>query len=554
MAYSKVDEVLEQFDAHKQYRANWEPQWRELATFVQPSRSDVLYMRTPGHNQTERLFDSTAIQSNVLLAASMQGSLTSDAVLWFGLAIRDVELGKDHALRKLLDQCSTEMYADVQQSNFASESAELYRDLGWAGLGGLFADELPNGSINHISLHPGEYCIDEDAEGYVDSCWRSFQLTARAAVARWASKSSEALVKKAQKTPGARLEFVHYVGPNGYNGRDKKSPWIECYIDVENKALLQEGGYPEFPFMFPRWSKTGSGIYGSGPGHTALADIKTLNKAVEMKLRAWALMVNPPMIVRDEGVVGTVKLAPFGLTHVRDMEAIKPLWEVGGRLDVANLEEDKLRAAIRRAYYADQLQMQEGPQMTAYEVQVRFELMQRVLGPTLGRLKVEWLNPYVSRQFWSKLRRSKKDSPFRQVAEIVKKLGKALDVEYESPLARAQRLQESVAVQRFFQIAIPLNEINPEVMDKVNFDEVMDLHAFATGVPARIMNDEQKVTEIRAGRQKAQEEQAKANQQQQTMDTLAKGAGAAKALADASSANIVPPMAGNLGVPPVPGQ
>ena len=37
--------------------------------------------------------------------------------------------------------------------------------------------------------------------------------------------------------------------------------------------------------------------------------------------------------------------------------------------------------------------------MTATEVQVRYELMQRLLGPTLGRFQSEFLNPLIERVF-----------------------------------------------------------------------------------------------------------------------------------------------------------
>jgi hypothetical protein len=234
------------------------------------------------------------------------------------------------------------------------------------------------------------------------------------------------------------------------------------------------------------------------------------------------------------------------------MEAIKPLWEIGGRLDVANLEEDKIRQQIRRVFYSDQLQLQDGPQMTAYEVQVRYELMQRVLGPTLGRLEVEWLNAYIERVFWIMLRRSPKDSPFHKVAGLLKQMGKKLDVEYSGPLARAQKLQESVATQRYFQIIVPLKEIFPDITDAINPDAVADLHAFATGVPKSILTTPEQRAKIRAERQQAVEAEANLTAAERQMGVAASGATAAKALADAGSASIVPPIAGDLAVGATP--
>ena len=91
-------------------------------------------------------------------------------------------------------------------------------------------------------------------------------------------------------------------------------------------------------------------------------------------------------------------MTPAGITVVRSDGAIKPL-QIGSNWQITDMKENQLRQAIRQAYYSDQLQLQEGPQMTATEVQVRYELMQRLLGPTLGRFQSEFLNPLIERTF-----------------------------------------------------------------------------------------------------------------------------------------------------------
>jgi hypothetical protein len=554
-----VEEKIEEYEKELARRRLVEPGWQDNSTFILPKRSDILFNRQPGQNRFEKVMDSTAILSNVVLAASMQGSLVSSAVRWFSLAIRDIELAPNHKLRLLLDQCADMMYSAIQQSNHASETSEMCLDLGALGQGGLFVEENDPEpgriftGLRHTALHPGEFCIGESPDGYVDTVYRMFKLPIRVAYRKWGNALSPKTLERREKHGTEEIEFLHVVTPNDYQSkRAAKWPVYSCYIEYGEKHRVEEGGYEEFPFMFPRWSKSTGEIYGTGPGHVAIHDTKTLNKAVELKLRGWALMVNPPIQVRDQGVIGTVKLNPFGQTHVRDMESIKPLWEVGGRMDIADMEEDKLRQQIRRVFYSDQLQLQEGPQMTAYEVQVRYELMQRVLGPTLGRLEVEWLNPYIERVFWIMLRRSQKDSPFRQVAAMLKKMGKPLDIEYEGPLARAQRLQESIALQRFFQIALPIGEAFPDSLDKIDPDEILDIHGFATGIPARALRSPEALQKIRDAKAKARADQANQQAALTSMETAGKGASAAKALAEASASGVVPPIAGNMAVQAVP--
>ena len=312
-----------------------------------------------------------------------------------------------------------------------------------------------------------------------------------------------------------------------------KLPYASMTVDVTGRCLVRTSGYHEKPFMVPRWNKRSGELYGYGPGSVALGDIKTLNKAVELKLKAWAKAVDPPMKARHEAMVSPdVQLQNGGVTYVRDMDAIAALTELSGRLDLADMEEEKVRQAIRRMFYSDQLQLQEGPQMTAYEVQVRYELMQRILGPTLGRLIVEFLNPYIERVFWIRLRASAKDSPYRRVEDWCRQMGVVLDIEYEGPLAKAQRLQESIAMQRYLQILLPVSQVHPDVLDIVDWDAVARLQAISIGVPAGIIKAPEAVAEIRAARVAAQEEQAKLNQAEQLAGAAGGIAPLVKALGD----------------------
>ena len=177
------------------------------------------------------------------------------------------------------------------------------------------------------------------------------------------------------------------------------------------------------------------------------------------------------------------------------------------------MKETQLRTAIRQAYYSDQLQLQEGPQMTATEVQVRYELMQRLLGPTLGRFQTEFLNPLIERAFGIMLRAN-------AFLPTPNELGdENLDIEYVGPLARSQRMEESVAVERLYQLAMNIAQADPSVMDIINNDEAMRLRANLLGVPKSVLRGRDEVEEIRTQRaeqQQMMQQQQMAQQQAQT--------------------------------------
>lgn len=541
-------------------RRSWLNVWQELADYIQPRKGNIAFRRSSAQQQTDKMFDSTAPHANELLAASMQGSLTSAAFRWFSLRLKNVDLKKSHPIAKDLEWCSFDMFDAYNDSNFASETHELYLDAPCFGTGGISVEEcasslyIPAGGLRFTSLPPGSFAIDENDEGYVDTVFRKFQLSARAAATRFGEDVVGKQVKAALgSNSNERFDFLHAVYPRtdrALNLRNRalpatKLPFGSLTVDVTGRCVVKESGYHEQSQMIPRWTKTSGETYGRGPGIIGLPDIKTLNKAVELKLKAWAKVVDPPLMIRDEGVIGDVILRSAGLTYVRDMESIKPLTELGGNLQIADMEEEKLRAAIRRMFYSDQLQLAEGgPQMTAYETQVRFELMQRVLGPTLGRMNVEWLNPCTNRVFWIRLRASAPDSPYRRIQAWCKKNNVAMDIEYEGPLAKAQRLAESTAMQRFFQIILPLTEAHPEIMDNVDLDFVAREHAESVGVPAGMMREESDRDAIRKARN---DQQAKAQAQEAGVNAGKTASGVAplvKALSDQKEGTI--PVGSNL--------
>jgi hypothetical protein len=205
-------------------------------------------------------------------------------------------------------------------------------------------------------------------------------------------------------------------------------------------------------------------------------------------------------------------MTPAGVTVVRSDTAIKPL-QIGSNWQITDLKENQLRTAIRQAFYSDQLQLQEGPQMTATEVQVRYELMQRLLGPTLGRFQTEFLNPLIERIFGIMIRGGVLNDPPKAISES------NMDIEYVGPLARSQRMEEAIAVERLYQLAMQVAQIDPSIMDIIDHEQAIRMRARLLGVPKTILRSEDEVTEIREAKAQQQQQMMEAQQQQQQAQT-----------------------------------
>ena len=511
----------------KDIRRVYEPLWEEIAEYIFPRRTGIGYKLSPGMKQTSKQYDSTAELGLNDLASSMHGTLTPTSMVWSSFKLRDNRLNQLKEIMDWLEICANTMTTARNQSNFRSEIHEVYLDLSGFGQGCIFIEERPlyypgfNG-LQYKSLTNSEYCTSENAEGKVDTVYREFELTAAAAVKKFGKDNlGKKITDTVDKKPFEKFKFLHCVYPKEmeFKPLDGK-PFVSYYIGLDEKNLIASGGYWEFPFIVPRWSKASGEDYGRGRGHIALPDVKTLNKAKEFGLKAWAKDLDPPTFERDGGVIGSLKMYPGGRNVARDKESI---WTLDHKIryDVSQIKEESLRQSIRQVFFSDQLNLPEKSEMREMEVAVRYELMQRILGPALGRFEGEGLNPLIEREFGIMMRATSGKYPvLPPPPPIMARMGiNEIDIEYEGPLAKSQRHHEMTRMQKVIAFASQIGQIYPDVYDNFDRDEVIRIASEVEGMPSRAMNSIEEIQVIREQRAKAQAEE----KQKQDMERLAAG-------------------------------
>ena len=122
---------------------------------------------------------------------------------------------------------------------------------------------------------------------------------------------------------------------------------------------------------------------------------------------------------------------------------------------------------------------------------------------------------------------------FKQPPEVVLQAGSNLDVEYVSPLARAQRLEEVYAIERWFAQLAGMAQADPAILDVVDYDAIGRLIAKRVGVPAEAMRSEEDVMEIQEQRQAEQQAMQQAAAQQAAIEQTQGAAQAAGAINEA---------------------
>jgi len=526
--------LLKRFDRLSSQRQNWETHWQEVADYMMPRKADVTKLRSRGDKRTELIFDSSPLQAVELLAASLHGMLTNPSTPWFSLRFKNEELDGEDEAKEWLESAEETMYTAFNRSNFQQEIFELYHDLITFGTAAMFIEEDDEDLLKFSTRHINEIYIAENEKGRIDTVYRKFRISARAAIQRFGNTVSTKVTTIANKDPYEEIEIVHAVYPRSdFNPTKQDSsnmPFESVYIEYASGDELSVSGFREFPFVVPRYLKASHEIYGRSPAMTALPDVKMLNEMSKTTIKAAQKQVDPPLLVPDDGFILPVRTVPGGLNFYRagTRDRIEPL-NIGANSPLGLNMEEQRRNAIRNAFYVNQLMMQQGPQMTATEVIQRNEEKMRLLGPVLGRLQSELLKPLIDRAFNILLRKNQ----FRPAPDFLS--GQDIEIEYVSPLAKAQKSTELQSIMRAIEIMGSLANVAP-VFDHVNMDNLVRHLADIVGVPQKILKPRSQLNAERQQKQQQQEQMAQMQQLQQVADAGGKIAPLAKALPEEARA------------------
>ncbi len=503
-------------------RSTWESHWQEIADLMLPRKAEITKERARGDKRSTQIFDATGIHSLELLAASLHGMLTSSANRWFSLRYKEGILNEDDEAREWLEDSIDKMYLAFARSNFQQEIFENYHDLIAFGTSCLMVEEDEDDVIRFSARHIKEIYIEENKKGLIDNVYRKFKLTVDQAMQKFGSENlSKELNNIYKSNPYDEVEICHIVRPRSvYDGskQDKKNMKFQSiYFEHDTDHVISVGGFNENPYVVSRYLKSSTEIYGRSPSMNALPDVKVLNKMVEHGLKASAKMIDPPLLVPDDSMLAPVRMTPGSLNYYRSgsRDRIEPL-NIGQNTSVTLNAENARREAIARMFHVDQLQIQSNRTMTATEVLQRNEEKMRILGPVMGRIQSELLEPMINRVFSIMLR----NRLFREAPPIL--ANQEIDIEYVSPMALAQKGQELQNVMRGLELFGSLSQTMP-VMDYIDENGLVKQLVQTLGLPARMIKSDKEVEGIRMERQEAQQQQMQM-QQQMAESQMAKNA------------------------------
>ena len=521
MMQPAVDRAIARHEQMKAARGTWESHWSEIAELMIPRKGSFNTTWVPGTERRWNIYDSTGPWALEQFAAGLHGVLTPPDRPWFGLTLKGKADGDtDQPIKEWLGDVATAITSVINdpESGWTAAVFDAWLEVGAFGTAIIHAEEGPdeNGPAVIFTSQPLHTCfIGEDRHGRVDTIYRAWAMPARQVADTWPKTASAEVRKKAEDDPTAKIKILHAVEPD-----PDGLGWISLYIERDAKQVLDNGNYPELPYLVARWVRGSGEVYARSPGMVALPDVRMINAMKRTVLRGAQKIVDPPLMVPDDDYITPIRTVPGALIIRRaGAEAIQPL-QTGGNPGLGMDLMGRTREDILNAFNVELFRLSDGPAKTATEVLYRREERLRLLGPVVGRLQRELLGPLIDRVYNVLLRRGELPA-LPEEAKDAEEAG--LDVKYSSPLAMAQKVSRTAGAEQVLGLIGNLAQMDPGVVDNLDVDQTLRIMADAQSAPPAMLRSLEEVAQMRQQRAEAQQQQ----QQQAQMAQMAQMAQAA---------------------------
>lgn len=504
-----VKEYAKRMSALEREYESWKEHYKEISEYLLPRKGRFLDLDTTPNDGSKRhrsIIDNSGGRALRILAAGMQSGLTSPARPWFKLGLADKDKEQYEPVKWWLEEVRNYMLYIFHQSNFYTATHNTYYELGAFGTGAMGIDSDYDTMIRCYPFTVGEYYLSCDLSHRVDSIYRNYWATVRNLVETYGEENcSESTNNQYKNGNGDNwIRVCHIIEPNPDADprklEAKYKPFKSVIFEHANHRdkFLRQSGYDYFPVMAPRWSVTGTDVYGISPGMESLGDVRMLQQLQRKVLRALDKLIDPPMNAPASMESKALSIIPGGINYIDSAsQTFTPAYQVNLDVRSAEYKIERVQQAIQEGFFADLfLLIANAPkQMTATEVVQRHEEKLLMLGPVIERIQPELLDRVIDRTFTIMDDAGVLPVPPEEIQ------GMDLEVEYISLLAQAQKMVGLTAIEQTAAFVGNLAAVKPEVLDKLDADEAVDQYASMVGVPPKIVVPDEKVIELRKVRE-----------------------------------------------------
>lgn len=513
-----AQETLHHLSSLKNDRASFDAHWRDIATLFCPDFDEFFESPsagTQGERRNMHLYESTGMIALGRFASFMESAIVPRQLIWHTLRSENDDFAEDQEVKRALHKTNLKLFSvrNGPHSGFQSAMHSMFMSLGAFGNGGVFIDERMPEGCRYKPLFIGDTYIDVNHQNQVDTVFRCFAMSARAIAKQWPD-APEKVRKDAEKAPTKKYDVVHCIMPNDdyspYRIDSGAMKYASLYILKDGEEILERSGYRTFPVMWCRYIQTAHEIYGRGPGTFALPAMAGLNEMKRTDLRSRHKMVDPPLLVFDDGVLGG-QMQPdirpgalnFGGVDSNGRQMIQP-FQLGARLDLSQDGMQAEKNIINDAFFVSLFQiLTDNPQMTATEVMMRMQEKGQLLGPLAGRMESEGLSVCIERE----LDVLDAQGELPEMPPQFLQAGGKYTIQYENPVNRAARAEGLNGIRQTIQELSPIAQIDPTVLDVLDYEMIGRVVADGYGAPPDVIRSAQEIARVKQQREQSQQAQ-----------------------------------------------
>lgn len=505
MARMKVEEVIKRSTLANARKDEWRAIYQECYEYALPQRNlyDGNYEGgTPGQNKMQKVYDSTAIDSTQRFANRIQSGLFPPYRVWCRLqAGTAIPAQRTSEVQIILDNYTERMFNIMRQTNFDLAMSEFLLDLAVGTAVMLIQPGDETAPIRFTPVPQYLVALEEGPHGSVDNVYRKLRIKGEVIDRQWTDAKIPAMLKdQIQRKPTDEISLLEATVYN-------KDLNVYCYhvIHEKSKEELVYRTMKISPWIVARFMKVSGEVYGRGPLLSAMPDIKTLNKVLELVLKNASLAIAGVYTAADDGVLNpqTIRIQPGAIIPVARNggptgPSLQPLPRAAD-FNVSNIIIPDLRMNIKKTLLDDSLPPDNMSARSATEIVQRMKELSQNLGSAFGRLITEAMIPIINRVLFIMDDQGLIDMPLKVNGQEVK-------VVPISPLAQAQNMDEVNDVLQFMQV---VGQMGPEAQLALKKDAVIDFIANRLGVPTSLLTSpEERQMMMQQMQQLAQQAQA----------------------------------------------
>lgn len=488
--------------------------WRECSRWICPFRGclDDGLRSEYSDDEDDALTLFTGIASHAVLrgASGMTSGMTPRNSPWFKPYFADENMMELSGAREWLDLLEQRMEDCLSAGGFYQCIQNFNIDLLWAGCALLYSESGAHSPLRFESIQIGSFAVSLDHEGRLDSVARALKMP----LAALAEKFGEARLSDRSR---AKLQHDPYETVRVWQlcRKAAKGRWPIESLWWEDGArdFLRQSGFFEMPFFFTTWND-GATVYGTGPGDEALPDARQLDILERRKLAGLGKLVEPP-VSAPSSLKDVLDLSPGGINYSPSPELIKPILDLSPYAQaMSHIQEEinvvtgRLQDSLMASIFASIPLNQRPRDMSATEFLERKREALQQLGPVISAYEPNVLIPLLQRALMA-LDRQQKTPP---TPPALKEQMLSLNVDFISPMTNALRQSSAEAARSLLTDVASIYSVcqNPEIYDKIDLDQTVDVLATAIGAPGGIVRSDEDVAQIREARAQQQAQQAQA--------------------------------------------